>query len=308
MARQRDPRTSATPTLHFHRSAHGMLVRMHLRLTGRHPLLGPNLDQVPDQDGGLVLDARRLDFAGPLELAATVALAHAANAKLLSTSFITADNPDVTGYMQRMDVIRRMPADTIIDGRLPTERRADLAGTLLEVSPLDSQTADDLATRLGRLVTAHYSSAAVGKIFEAVGELIDNAVDHGTSPQGAFIAAQVYTGVTSGRRGFEVAICDTGIGILAHLRRNPAHAAIADAPSALACALKPGVSGTTEDRGNGLSDLLTGLEFGGLARFHLRSGAGLATVTVRSRRLSERSRSTTTPVQGTWAWLRVRIP
>src|ERR1039457_4848880 len=102
MARQRDPRTSATPTLHFHRSAHGMLVRMHLRLTGRHPLLGPNLDQVPDQDGGLVLDARRLDFAGPLELAATVALAHAANAKLLSTSFITADNPDVTGYMQRM--------------------------------------------------------------------------------------------------------------------------------------------------------------------------------------------------------------
>ena len=98
-----------------------MLVRMHLP-TGRYPLLGPNLDQVPDQDGGLVLDARRLDFAGPLELAATVALAHAANAKLLSTIFITADNPDVTGYMQRMDVIRRMPADTIIDGRLPTER------------------------------------------------------------------------------------------------------------------------------------------------------------------------------------------
>jgi hypothetical protein len=294
--------------LHIHSGEHGMLVGMHLRLSGRHPLLCRNLNQAPDQDGELVVDACRLAFAGPLELTATVALAHAASAKGLGTTFVTAADPDVTGYLQRMDVIRRMPADTIIDGRLPAERRADLASALLEVSQLDGGTADDLATRLGRLAAAHFSSVVAAKIFAAVGELIDNAVDHGTSPVGAFIAAQVYTGATSGRRGFEVAICDTGIGVLAHLRRNPAHAAITDAASALACALQPGVTGTTEDRGNGLSDLLTGLEFGGLARFHLRSGAGLATVTVRSRRRAERSHSTTTPVHGTWAWLRIRIP
>jgi len=281
---------------------------MYLRLTGRHPLLSRNLQQAPCPDGELIVDAHRLAFAGPLELAAIVGLAHAARAQGRGTTLVTAEDPSVTGYLQRMDVIRRLPASTVIDGRLPAERRTDLASALLEVSHLNTETAEDLATRLGRLAAAHFNGTAAGKVFAAIGELIDNAVDHGASSEGAFVAAQVYTGATSGRRGLEVAICDTGIGVLAHLRRNPAHAAVPDAASALASAFQPGVSGTTEDRGNGLNDLLTRLEFGSLARFHLRSGAGLATVTVRGQWRTERSHRTTTPVQGTWAWLRIRIP
>ena len=131
-----------------------------------------------------------------------------------------------------------------------------------------------------------------GKVFAAMGELIDNAIDHGASGEGAFVAAQVYSGATSGRRGLEVAICDTGVGVLAHLRRNPKHADIPDSADALKQAFIPGVSGTTEDRGNGLSDLLSFLQFGGLARVHLRSGDGLATVTVGRRRRVEHTRST----------------
>lgn len=288
--------------------AHGMLVGMHLRLTGRHPLLSRELQQAPARDGELVIDARRLVFAGPLELAATVALAHAARAGGHGTTFLTAADPNVTGYLQRMDVIRLMPPDTVIDGRLPAERRSDLASALLEVSPLDPETAEDMATKLGRLAAAHFSTATASKIFAAVGELIDNAVDHGASTEGAFVAAQVYTGATSGRRGFEVAICDTGVGVLTHLRRNPAHVDLPDAASALACAFQPGVSGTIDKRGNGLNDLLSQLEFGGLARFHLRSGDGLATVTVRGRRRVKHAHRTTTLVKGTWAWLRIRIP
>jgi hypothetical protein len=141
-----------------------------------------------------------------------------------------------------------------------------------------------------------------------MGELIDNAIDHGASQEGAFVAAQVYSGATSGRRGLEVAICDTGIGVLAHLRGNPAHADIPDSASALKRAFTPGVSGTGEDRGNGLGDLLSFLEIGGLARVHLRSGDGLATVTVGRRRRVEHTHRTAAPVKGTWAWIRVRIP
>lgn len=279
-----------------------------MRLTGRHPLLSRHLQQSPSPDGRFVIDACRLVFAGPLDLAATVALAHAARARGQGITFVTAADPNVTAYLQRMDVIRRMPPGTIIEGRLPAERRSDLPHELLEVSPLAPGTAEDMGTRLGRLAAAHFSGAITAKIFSAVGELIDNAVDHGFSPEGAFVAAQVYTGTTSGRRGLEMAICDTGMGVFAHLCRNPAHADLPDAASALERALRPGVSGTTDQRGNGLNDLLSQLQFGGLARLHLRSGGGLATVTVRGARRVSRSHSTTTPVTGTWAWLRVRIP
>ena len=279
-----------------------------MHLNGRHPLLSRHLHQSPCADGEMVIDARRLVFAGPLDLAGMVALAHSARSAGKGVTLITADDQDITAYLQRMDVIRRMPPDTAIDGTLPAGRRAYLPHALLEVSPLAPDTADDAGTRLGRMAAHHFADTVAAKIFAAVGELIDNAVDHGASPEGAFVAAQVYTGTTSGRRGFEVAICDTGVGVLAHLRRNPAHSSLPDAARALERALHPGVTGTTDLRGNGLNDLLLHLEFGGLARFHLRSGDGLATVTVRGPRRISRLHRTMTPVTGTWAWLRIRIP
>ena len=285
-----------------------MLVVMHVRLCGRHPFLARDFHLASTADGDLMIDARRLVFAGPLELAGVVAMAHAAATDGLGTIFRTAEDPNVTGYLQRMDVIRRMPTDAVIDGRLPVERRTDLPAALLEVSPLSAGTGDDIATKLGRIASANFDSKTYGKVFAGMGELIDNAIDHGASQEGAFVAAQVYSGATSGRRGLEVAICDTGIGVLAHLRRNPLHAGIPDSADALKRAFTPGVSGTSEDRGNGLSDLLSSLQFGGLARLHLRSGDGLATATVGRRRRVEHSHRTVTPIRGTWAWLRIRIP
>jgi hypothetical protein len=281
---------------------------MHLRLTGRHPFLSRDLQQTPS-DGELVIDARRLAFAGPLELTATVALAHYARAIGRDTALLVPEDPEVASYMQRMDVITQMPPSTGIDGCLPAEQRTDLPGSLLEVSALNTETEGELCNRLGRLVAAHHEAAITAKTFSAIGELIANAVEHGASDQGAFVAAQVYSGASSGRPGLEVAICDTGIGVLAHLRKNPEHADVPNAASALGRAFLPGVSGTGGRRGNGLHDLLNYLEVSGLARCHLRSGDGLATTTVgSSRRRAQRTHSTATSVKGTWAWLRIRIP
>jgi hypothetical protein len=288
--------------------ARGILVAMHFRLAGRHPLLGRNLPQTPISEDRLVLDARALTFAGPLELAAAVALTHTARAEGRSATLITPVDPNLTAYLQRMDVIRRMPTDTGIEGRLPGEQRADLADSLLEVSPVTPATADDVAARLGRLASAHFGAKTGQVVFAAFGELLDNAIEHGASPAGAFVAAQTYTGTTSGRRGFELAICDTGIGVLSHLRRNPANASLTGAANALERAIRPGVTGTTELRGYGLNDLLSHLTVGGLTRLHLRSGDGLATLTVRRQERVERFWTTTAPVEGTWAWMRVRIP
>lgn len=262
----------------------------------------------PVDDGWLVIDARRLTFACPLDLAAVVALAHAAADDGTRLALITPGNVDVTSYLQRMDVIRRLPTGSMIDGQLPGERRTDLSHLLMEVTQVTPDRVEDVVTRVGRMITTHFEQGVRGRVFQAVGELIDNAVSHGASDLGAFMAAQAYTGTTSRRPGLEFAICDTGIGVLAHLRRNPIHQDLSDARAALARALQPGATGTAEQRGYGLDDLLRVTRDGGVARLVLRSGNGIANVVVRLHERRMSYVSSDAQVGGTWAWLRVRYP
>jgi len=207
-----------------------------------------------------------------------------------------------------MDVVGRLPVGTDIDGALPSERRTDCSGVLLEVSLLSPATADNLVTRLGRMATAHFEGGVAGLVFRGAGELIDNAASHGESQLGAFLSAQTYTGTTSGRRGFEFAVCDTGVGVLTHLRGNPKYVGVPDARSALACALQPGVTGTSEPRGYGLADMLQITHDGGVGRLVLRSGNGIVSVVLRRQRRQDTYAVATTSITGTWAWLRVRFP
>ena len=207
-----------------------------------------------------------------------------------------------------MDVIRRLPAGITIDGSLPEEQRTDCSRTLLEVSPLLPTTVEELVNQVGRLTSEQLTTGVAGLAFRGAGELIDNASSHGHSQIGAFLCAQTYTGATSGRPGFEFAVCDTGIGVLAHLRRNPAYLGLQDSPSALACALQPGVSGTMDQRGNGLADLLQFRHNGGVGRLVLRSGYGIASVAQRGRYRRDAYAAAATGTTGTWAWLRVRFP
>jgi hypothetical protein len=235
-----------------------------------------------------------------------VALAHVAADEGACPALITPSDTNVTSYLQRMDLIRNLPAGTEIDGHLPDDhQRVDLSHRLMEVSHVTMDNVEDVVTRVGRMITTHYDRGVRGRVFQAVGELIDNAVSHGASARGAFMAAQAYTGVTSGRRGLEFAVCDTGIGVLAHLRRNPSHDDLHDACTALARALRPGVTGTTEPRGHGLDDLLGVTRERGVARLVLRSEDGIANVVVRRQEPRSLYATCNLQVPGTWAWLRV---
>ena len=285
-----------------------MLEVMRVELAGRQPLLRRDVRVSTAEEGSLVLDARKLIFASPLDLAGIVALAHAAAAEQASVALVLPQDPGVASYVQRMDVIRRMPAGTEILGSLPPEQRTDCSGTLLEVSPLSPSTTQDLVNRLGQLAAARFEPRVAALAFRGSGELLDNAVSHGQSQRGAFISAQAYTGTKSRRPGFEFAVCDTGIGVLAHLRRNPSYRDIPDAPSALARAIQPGVTGTGELRGYGLADLLEITHGGGVGRLVLRSGRGIASVALRSQSRNEVFATASPPITGTWAWLRVRFP
>lgn len=251
---------------------------------------------------GLVIDARRLSFASPLDLAGITALAHAHD----DVQLLLPDKPAVASYIQRMDLIERLPPGTRVAGALPLDDRTDRSSELLETSALTRRTTGAVGERIFRLAVTGLGPTAGVKAAKAVGELIDNAISHGKGRPGAFIAAQAYTGKTTGYRRLEVAVCDSGVGVLDHLRRNPEHADTADSAQALGRALKRGVSGTGEVRGHGLPDLLADAGLNGPARLVLRSGDGLLRVG-RLRTNASRVQATTssTWVQGTWTWLRV---
>jgi hypothetical protein len=280
---------------------------MRVELTGRQPLLRRDIRACAADDGWLVLDARRLPFASPLDLSAMVALAHSAGQDA-RVALVLPDDAGAASYLQRMDVIRRLPAGTEIEGQLPAEERTDCSRMLLEVSPLLPATVENLVSGVGRLVSGQFAAGVARLAFRGAGELIDNAASHGHSQIGAFLCAQAYTGATSGRPGFEFAVCDTGIGVLAHLRGNPEYRHIPDSARALACALRPGVSGTGEQRGNGLTDLLQFTREGGVGGLIIRSGNGIASVAQRRHRRRDAYAATAATITGTWAWLRVRFP
>ncbi|MEV7152738.1 hypothetical protein AB0O05_40290 [Streptomyces sp. NPDC093084] len=279
---------------------------MLLELAGRHPLLRRDLVVRQAEPGRLVLDARRLAFASPLDLTAAAACVHTHAGAGSSITLLLPASPDVTSYMQRMDLLEALPHGTHVEGAAPGKTRYDRSTTLHEVAHLRPDTADAIGGKIGQMAIRHLGTRDGRRVFKGVGELIDNATSHGASTCGAFIAAQAYSGKTTGYRRLEIAVCDTGIGVLSHLRRNPTHARIATSAEALRHALRPGVSGTQDKRGNGLPDLLSGPGGTAATRLVLRSGDGLLrTSRLRGNNAPTHSADTSTPVQGTWSWLRV---
>jgi hypothetical protein len=286
----------------------GQAWRMRIELRGRRPFLRrETLVHRHEDPGVLVLDARELLFASPLELAATVALAHTAATQGIGTEFLAPTDSNVASYVERMDVLRRMPHSAQVRGGADPVTRFDRSQKLVEVIHLTAANAQELIDRMGRLVH-DLDSAIRGRAFQSVGELIDNAISHGSSPVGAFAAAQIYTGATTGGRGMEFAICDTGVGVLDHLRGNPKHEDLTGATAALERALQPGVTGTNEKRGNGLYDLFKISQLGRYSRLVLRSGDGIASIVAREDERRSTYVATADPIIGTWAWLRLRNP
>ncbi len=282
---------------------------MRIEFVGRRPLLRQVTPVHRTEDPGhLVLDMRQLTFVSPLELAAVAALAHTVEARHVPTTLHMPNESDVSSYLARMDLRAVLPPGSRIVGSASGQRRMDRSDRLLEVMRVSAETEDELMDRIGRVALAQLDPGFGRRAVQSIGELVDNAVSHGASPIGAFAAAQTYTGRTSKRRGLEFAICDTGIGILEHLRRNPAYRGLEDGRDALAQALLPGVTGTSDKRGNGLADLFNVTDNAGYSILVLRSGAGLASVAARRHDRRRDYVATADEITGTWAWLRVRDP
>lgn len=282
---------------------------MRLFLVGRHPLLRATLRVSELERPGLVVDAQRLRFAGPLELSAVVALAHATAHRGEPVELMLPEELDAANYLQRMNVVRHVRQWGAVTGSVGEDLREDRSGVLLETTSVtEPYEAEQVAERVIPLARHHADARVTQAVFMGIGELLDNACSHADSPIGAYVAAQTYTGETSGRRGLELAVVDGGIGILDHLRRNPKYRRLRYAATAIRQAVLPGVTGTTERRGYGFSDILDEVADAGLGRLVLRSGDGIGRITVRHNSRQQVFGSCTVPITGTWAWLRVRVP
>lgn len=280
-----------------------------LQLTGRTPLkhavvlggYGPDV---------MVIDASKMEFASPFDLAGIAATAHWAAGASLRVQLVLPDDPGVAGYMQRMNVIRHMPSRIQITGRMPPDMREDRAGTLLEVTPLTPANVDDVLERIGPIITSYYGAdhGARGAAFRACGELVANATEHGASAQGAFVAVQVHTGASGDAPRLEFAVCDTGMGVMAHLRQNPSYSYFNQDKYAIQHAMRAGVSGIQDEgRGNGLSDTIKDTCSTGALDFRVRSGRGEVRVTGADGCPQETLFDRSDQTSGTWAWLTHRL-
>lgn len=279
----------------------GIIAGVRIRLAGSQPLHSAALGQMLAGCPGVVFDAGDMSFASPLDLAGITAWAARLCHEGARVGFVLPDNGDVCRYLVRMDLIEHLgQAGVVVSGPAPVVRRADRTDVLLEVrricGPADAERFTVDVYQLAQRHTSDSSAAAGAKM---LGELLDNAITHAASPVGVYAAAQVH------HRGgdLELAVADAGIGIRSHLARNPRFRSLT-AAEALGAALRPGVTGTSERRGNGLPDLLsTASGFGG--QLLLRSDDGFTQVMAAS---SDRKFAAAGKVPGTWAWVHVRLP
>jgi hypothetical protein len=274
---------------------------MLVRLSGMRPCLRPSIDIVERGTPGLILDAKGLKWASPADLTAIATWA-AYWAAASNVRLMLPDSIDAANYIQRMDLLRCVEkVGVVVEGIAGPDERDDLGTRLIEVRQINSETdVDRFASDVHSLVTGCVGRHQAAVVHTMLGELLDNTITHARSPIGAFGAAQVYSGETTGSAGIEIAVADPGIGILQSLRQNPTHTKLPNCAAAIRASLRHGVSSEVAGHGNGLADVVRRLsdQHGILV---LRSGDGLGRVTSRHR--SVRPTDSTTP--GTWAWLRL---
>ena len=279
---------------------------MRIELAGRNPLRRQELkaDHHGD-DGNLVLDARGLQWVSPLELAAIVTMGTHAAAAGRQIRLLFPHAPKIASYLVRMNVVEFLKPIAEIDGPVPTQTRRDHSDRLMEVTKVTPGTIDDISETLGELVTARLGRKAGRAAFDSLGELLANATSHGFSKTGAFTAAQLYSGTLSRTPGFEFAVCDSGDGIQKVLASTTSQEL--DGPDALDHVLD-GRNRDPQGRGHGLSNLgLQAMRGGNGGELLLRSGDAIATAKLRAEPTPICSR-VAEPVDGTWAWFRVRVP
>jgi anti-sigma regulatory factor (Ser/Thr protein kinase) len=226
------------------------------------------------------IDARQLEFVEPAGLIQLVLAVRYIAATVSLVRFIAPDNINVDSYLARMDFYEYLPSTVQVIGTahqmaLQKHDRRDVLIALrhLNTSDDEEEAMDQIYEYLSRQDLPTGMPAAIHFLLS---ELCDNAVTHGRSSHGCYLAAQTY------RNHRHIAVGDLGIGIRAHLKGNDKYANVVTDEEAIQLAVRGGVTGAREPRGYGLYDIQQ--ELGklqgqtGRARLLIRSGLGYGSI------------------------------
>ena len=265
-------------------------------LNGRAPLLEAHESPVLGRD--CRLDLRGLKWATPFDVAALATLVRRANMRGYAPIVEPPTDAAVRRYLVDLGAADHIP------GTWGEEAGSAVDRPLLRLTHLDeSHEWDDLVNNQWPAVATRLKNPKLAsRLFEILGELIDNATTHGNSEVGTFVCVQRYTGDTSGLSpGLWVGIADAGMGIPRHLRRREEYADFGTDEELIGLARKPWVTGTRDRRGWGLTEVFEQLGQAGVSNVVMRSGRGEARYWFRSGRMSgARYRGLRRSVPGTW--------
>lgn len=162
-----------------------------------------------------------------------------------------------------------------IDRRLPSIRRHDQSGFLVELTPFDdTYGAERVANLVWRRLEGNVDPGVVIGMHEGTSELGANVHEHAQSPVGGFVAAQTFRR-NQPDESLLIAVGDSGVGLAGTLTRSLGP--ISD-EEAVEKAFERDVTGTDDlGRGQGLADVVEFAHtYGGTVMVH--SGHGNCTV------------------------------
>lgn len=240
-----------------------------LVLSGRAPLL--NAPGIPLLRSPVTFDLREVDWATPFDIVALSVLYRRLKLRGSAVRVLTPSSADVCRYLVDLGLPAHM------SGRWGKRAKSAIHPPLVPLIRLDEpEEWDDLLPELWPHVRHELGDFQLAdRVFDILGELIDNATTHGGSETGAFICAQQYTGETSGLEpGIWIGVGDGGIGIPDHLRNRTKYVSINRDQELIRLAWQPWVTGTPDRRGWGLVEVFREATATGVSHVLIRSGLG----------------------------------
>jgi len=265
-----------------------------LRAYGRSPLLaGTSLPTAVS-----IIDLSALAWATPFDVAALATLWSFRQSTGHTPDLLLPTDPLVRAYLVDMGLAEFIPGDWGAGGGSTIE------GPWLPLTRVWSADEwDDLQDEIWAVTRRSLGNYELAqRTLDILGELVDNAATHGRSDVGTFVCAQRYGGTTSGLPpGVWLGITDAGVGIPAHLRRNPKYAENHSDVDLIRLARRPWVTGTADRRGWGLVDVFEKAAEAGPSQVLIRSGGAQGAFWLRpGARPAARYRPCTPPTPGTW--------
>lgn len=270
------------------------LPRVTLKLSGDRPLLV--MGSPPRSWAADVIDLTEVAWLTPFDIAALAVVWARLDAAGRPPEVVEPRDPALQDYLSRVGFM------ALIDG---TRRAPGALGDQPLMRLTHLRAAEDWDEMLVDLWPAGVElpdAALTRRMVYILSELIDNATTHGCGSAGAFVVADRVPGAA----GVWLAVADGGRGIPSHLRLNPRYREIAQDSDLIRLARRPAVTGTRDQRGWGLAEVLEQAAEVGPSQIVIRSSRGQGEFLLRPGQHPYARYALVRPaVPGTWVHVRL---